>query len=214
MACGSYARLGTTLFDGLGFELPKGSSLGIRGPSGSGKSTLIELLLRLREPTTGTIQLEGRDLRVLDLHSVREQMAVAEDGDLIEATVEENIRLHRDHVGENDVREALEKVGLAEKVRELPTEIATPLHRDGMPLSSGEKARLLLARAIAAKPSVLFVDGLLDGLSEENQTGLAAVLFAKDAPWTLVLVSNEPGLLSKCEQVVDLDKNGPWRQSA
>ena len=204
---------GGPLLKSINLDVPRGSSLGVTGPTGSGKSTLIQLLWRLRDPSSGAIQLDGRDLRVLNVETLRHLVSVASPGEVVEGTVEENVRLHRSFVTDDDVRRALKDVALDNAVSRLPDEIATSLKQDGHPLSAGEALRLLLARAIVGRPRVLIVDGLLDGLSDENRAHLTDVLFAKDAPWTLVIASNVPEVLERCDQVLDLG-DGSERSAA
>ena len=204
---------GGPLLNGLSVDLPAGGRLGVTGPSGSGKSTLVQLLWRLRNPSAGAIQLDGRDLRSLNLESLRHLVAVASPNEVVEATLEENVRLHRVFVTDDDLRSALRDVGLNDAVSRLKDEASTILRQDGHPLSLNEVARLLLARAIAGGPRVLVVDGLLDGLSDENRRRLCDVLFAEDAPWTLVVTSNVPEVLERCDQVIKLG-DGQGRTAA
>lgn len=205
---------GSALLESVSLEVPAGSSLGVTGPSGSGKSTLVQLLWRLRQPSRGTIRVDGHDLRVINVDSLRDLMAVASPAELVEGTIEENVRLHRPRIGTDAVRAALDAVGLTDVVAALPDEIGTVLLHGGRPLSEGELARLLVARAIVGRPHVLVVDGLLDGLSEENRARLCDVLFAEDASWTLVITSNVPDVLERCSQVLQLGAGGSERSAA
>ena len=210
----SRAADGGPLISGLNVEIPAGSSLGVTGPTGSGKSTLAQMLWRLRDPAGGTIRLDGRDLRVLDLEFLRNVIAVAAPDQIVKASIEDNVRLSRVNVSGEDVRLALEAVGLTDVVGRLEFETQTILHHDGHPLSHGEIAQLLLARALAGKPKVLIVDGLLNGLTEKTRDLLCEVLFQRNAPWTLVVASNDPVVTARCDRVLDLGEDRSGRGAA
>lgn len=205
---------GEPLFDSISMEVPSGGSLGVTGPSGAGKSALAQLIWHLREPSRGVIQLDGHDLRSLHVESLRHLVTVASHTSVVEATLEENVRLHRVFVSDDDLHKALSAVELVEAVGRLPEEKATVLRRDGHPLSHGEIARLLLARAIAGRPRLLVVDGLLDSLEQDLRAQLCRTLFAKDTPWTLVVISNEADVLAHCDQILRLGEGGSGSSAA
>jgi ABC-type multidrug transport system fused ATPase/permease subunit len=117
-------------------------------------------------------------------------------------TVAENIRVGRSDLSAADVRRALEMVGLAETVARLPHGVATPLGSDGLPLSTNELLRLSIARAIAGRPRLLLIDGLLDGLDMRDCPELVASLFDRSAPWTLVIVTARDEILKRCDKTV------------
>jgi ABC-type multidrug transport system fused ATPase/permease subunit len=201
----AWARPGwPLLFEGVSARVPRGGRLGIRGPSGAGKGVLLELLWGLRKPARGVIRLDGRDLRELSLESLRRAAALVEHLEVVEGSIRENVRLARDHVSAEDVREALRRVDLLDELVRLPDGIDTALGAHGQPLSRGEMARLQVARAIAGRPRLLMVSDLFLRLSGAHRRGVLDVLFDSDAPWTLVVVSNESDVLERCDQVLEL----------
>ncbi|MFM9194421.1 MAG: ABC transporter ATP-binding protein, partial [Planctomycetia bacterium] len=102
-----------------------------------------------------------------------------------------------------DVRRALEMVGLADRVARLPQGVATPLASDGMPLSSNEISRLSIARALAGRPRLLLIDGLLDGLDIHGCPELVESILDRAAPWTLVIVTSRDDIENQCDRAVE-----------
>ncbi len=198
---------GHTLFSGVELSIQPGERIGITGPRSVGKSSLVELLWRLGEPTTGSIRLDDHDLRDLDLDGLRTQVAIISAIEIVHGTVRENVSLQRDGVTEDDVRSAIESVGLEDAVSELPNRLETTLHPHGRILSSGEVRRLMLARAIAGSPSLLAVDNIFDGSPPEVHEVVFDMLFDEARPWTLLVVSDLPEVLERCDRVLHLSRS-------
>jgi len=197
--------------------LQPGERLAIVGPSGSGKSTLVDLLFGLRTPDQGFILIDGVDLRDLSLASLRQTVAVVRGGEMIEASVTENVALGRPGVSHQDVREALQRVGLLDELLAQPDGLQTELATTGSPLSQGQLRRLLVARAIASRPRLLVVDEVIDAVDVEARDEVLRTLFDPEAPWSLLVVSHSEELIERCERVVVLrrgvleEKGGPPR---
>lgn len=195
---------GAPLFADVSLRVASGERVGIRGPSGAGKSKLLELVWGLRTPARGSIRVDGRDLRELSLESLRRTAGLVGRIELFEGSVRDNVHLARPFVSDEDVREALRRVGLLDDVERLPDGVHTRLAIDGQPLSSGQVVRLQVARAIAGRPLLLLVSDFFEGLEAHDRDRLLDVLFDRDAPWTLVLVTNAAGALERCERVYQL----------
>ncbi|MEO0653184.1 MAG: ABC transporter ATP-binding protein, partial [Planctomycetota bacterium] len=191
---------GGPLFSNVTFTANRGERIGIRGPSGAGKSVLLELAWGLRAPTAGNIRVDGRDLRELTLESLRRSVALVDGIDVIDATVRENVLMARPFVSDDKVREALQRVDLLDPVSSLPDGLETRLGVDGAPLSLGQLAELQLARAIAAEPRLLLVSDVFPILDSTERGRLFDVLFDRDAPWTLVFITNSEDALSRCDR--------------
>ncbi|MDQ3031612.1 MAG: ABC transporter ATP-binding protein/permease [Myxococcota bacterium] len=186
-------------------SIDPGDRVAITGPAGSGKSLLVELLGGLRAPQAGRVVMHGRDLRDLDLESVRERIAVVTRPAVIEGSVLDNVRMGREGIDRTRAREALAAVGLEEELEALAEGAHTMLGIDGAPLSRTQALRLTLARAIAARPSLLVVDHLLDGLDDEALEPVLSALTDVDAPWTLVVVTQDPRVRQRCTRGVRLE---------
>jgi ABC-type bacteriocin/lantibiotic exporter with double-glycine peptidase domain len=195
-------------FGGVNAMIPAGARAAIVGPSGTGKSTLLELLFGLREPAKGLITVDGIDMRDIRLETIREQTATVSHKEVFDGDIIDNVRLGRPGITLNDVRDALDAVGLLEDIQNFPHGMRTHLSTGGAPLSWGQQQRLMLARALAGKPRLLLVDGVLDRLDPNVRANLIPVLFDKHAPWTLVVVTTDPDILRACDHRIELQKIG------
>jgi len=172
------------------------------GPPGSGKTTLFEALCGLREPGHGVVEVDGIDLRGLSLEHLREQVALVGGPDIFLGTVSENVRVGRPDLSLAEVREALQVVGLTGVVHALPNGLNTPLTADGGPLSASQALRLTIARALAGRPRLLVLDGVLDGHDLRDCPDLLSRLFDRATPWTLIVASTNPAIVGRCDRIV------------
>ena len=184
-------------------EAAPGQRIAVVGKSGCGKSFLLETLALLRVPREGLLEFDGIDARSLDRAATRLRIALVGRAETFAGTVAENIRVGRDDLTAADVREALEMVGLHNRIARLPQGVGTPLGSDGLPLSTNEILRLSIARAIAGKPRLLLIDGVLDGLDVHDCPELIASLFVRETPWTLVVVTARDVITNSCDSTVD-----------
>lgn len=180
-----------------------GERVAIYGPSGGGKTFLLETLALLRLPTEGLLEFDGLDARSLDRAATRLQLAYLGQTETFADTVAENIRVGRTDLSATDVRRALEMVGLADEVARLPQGVATKIGSDGRPLSSNAIARLSIARALAGKPRLLMINGLLDTLDMRHCPQLLESLFDRSASWTLVVVTARDDIKQRCDRAVE-----------
>lgn len=196
---------------GVSVRIEAGERVAIVGPNGSGKSTLVKLLCRLYDPTTGTITSQGVDLRCLEPESFRARVAcLFQDAHAFEGTLAENLRLgHRTTATDAALANALEVVGLAARVRELPLGLATPLSRRlpcGVEWSSGELRRLLLARTLAQAADLLLLDEPFAALDGPAADALATALRSGDRMRTVVVVDHRRTVLTCVDRVVVLER--------
>ncbi|MFN2426851.1 MAG: peptidase domain-containing ABC transporter [Candidatus Binatia bacterium] len=195
------------LFSDLSLTLRPGSRVAVVCPAGYGASTLLNLVYGLRDPQKGMVLVDGIDVRHWDLFHLREQVALVRGSEIVDGTIADNVRFGRDDLTLDEVRRALECVGLIDEVLRLPGGLHTRLRAGGRPLSSTQRARLMLARATVVRPRLLMLDELLEGLDIQAVTELEAYLFGSDNPWTLVLVTRDPDLVGRCDEVVRI---GEW----
>jgi len=192
------------ILGGLSFRVPAGARLALAGPQGSGCSTLIDLVAAMREPTAGNILVDGLDLRSWDLEAYRCQVMVLRSQDILSATLIDNLRLGRPDITLGQVQAALAEVGLLTDVLAMPDGFATRLVTGGLPLSSRQRNRLLVARALLHRPRLLVIDEFLDGMDGENTSRLLDVVMDPARPWTLLLASRDPQLLRRFSTVINL----------
>lgn len=181
-----------------------GERLGVTGPHGGGKSTLADILFGLRPLSTGTMLVEGVDLRDVALDEWRARTALVRHVELFSGTIADNVRAGLE-VDDTQVADALRTVGLLDELRALPDGLSTQLQPHGRPLSHRQACRLMLARALLRSPRLLIVDGLLDLIDrDDDRAQLLDVLFAPGASWTLVCITAQPSVLARCTRVIHL----------
>jgi ATP-binding cassette subfamily B protein len=201
----SYGRGGAVL-DDVSFRAEPGETLAIVGASGSGKSTIADLLVRLLDPDTGTVRLDGHDLRTLRLSDLRRKVQlVDQDPVLFHASIDDNVRYANPDAPESAVAAALEAAGLARFVGALPDRGRTVVGDRGLALSAGERQRIALARAFLTSPSVLVLDepsAALDPVSERAVIdGYRSVMRGR----TTIVISHRLELVRAADQVVVID---------
>lgn len=196
---------GHEVFSNVSFEVPSGGRVALMGSQGSGCSTMLDVLLGLRYPTSGHISIAGFDLRSWYLEELRSSVMLIRSQDIVNGTIAENIRLGRPSVGLDDVQRALREVGLLDDVMALPLGMHTPLVTGGLPLSSRQRTRLLLARALVLKPRLLLLDDIFDGMDRSSMDELTSVILDPARSWTVIIATRDPLVSSKCSQQINLD---------
>lgn len=199
------------LLRGASLEVAAGERVVISGPEGSGKSVMMELIFGLREPWSGSIEVDGHDLRDWRLSSLRERVAVVRGPELFEGTILENLQLGRREVSMETLLEALRDVDLLDEVQALPQGLDTPLTSGAPQLSTSQAVRLSLARAVAGRPALLVVDEVLGKVSEATADFILSKLTSPERPWTLLLLSRDPQVRASCGRHVVLDTDGTLR---
>jgi ABC-type multidrug transport system fused ATPase/permease subunit len=139
------------------------------------------------------------------LEGLREHVMLLRGHDIVNGTIIDNIRLGRTEIGLDEVNAALKSVDLLDEILALPEGLKTPLITGGLPLSSRQRTRLLLARALAMKPRLLLLDDIFDGLDRDSLRRLTAPVFAADRTWTLVIATRHPEVAAKCDRSIELN---------
>jgi len=195
---------GYELLHKVSLRVPRGTHVAICGESGKGKSLLLDMLFGLREPVSGAININGIDPRDVRPDVLRRQVALARDVEIFAGTIAENVHLERPDIGIDNVRAAMELVGLAPLLQRLPGGLDTHLTASGGPLTTSQLRRLMLARAISGKPEILLIDELLDTLSDKEAEKILEQILSPEQSWTLILVTNRDLLKSMIGNVVQL----------
>lgn len=205
------------ILDGLDLWIPAGSSLALVGENGAGKTTLIKLLCRMYDPTEGSILLDGRDIREMDLTSLRTRLAVIfQDFVRYNLSAEDNVGFGSvSRLGDRELAtEAARRVGVLEKIEELPDGWTTPLAKEfgGVDLSGGEWQRIALARAIAAQvgteSDVLILDEPTASLDVRVEHDLYEQFERIAGESTTLLVSHRFSTVRMAERIVFLEEGG------
>ena len=126
--------------------------------------------------------------------------------DIVDGTIAENIRLGQPEVGLDTVQKVLNDVKLTDDFLALPDGLHTPLLTGGFTLSSRQRTRLLLARALALKPKLLMLDDIFDGMDTESINELTAVILDPALPWTVIISTRSNKVAMKCSQQISMDQ--------
>lgn len=200
----AYARFGRRpSFEGLSFTVEPGERVALLGSRGMGTSSILEVLLGMRAPLAGEVAIDGLDVRSWDLAALRSSACILRSTDVISGTIAENVRLGDLAITPASVQHAIDEVGLGATVRALPHGLATPLVTGGLPLSGRHRARLLAARALAARPRLLLLDEILDG-HEGTLDALARVLIDAPLPWTVIVATRDPRVATRIGRVIEI----------
>lgn len=208
---------------GLNLRIEQGEALGVAGPSGSGKSTFAQLLLGLREPSTGKVRANGIDLREVDRAWWTMRVAmVPQEPHLITGTVAENIRFFRDGIDERALRRAASQANILDEILAMPDGFETHLGERGSQLSGGQKQRLSIARALVGAPELLMLDEPTSALDGRSESLIRATIQSLRGDVTVVIIAHRMSLLETCNRVLviedgrvtDLDTPAALRQSS
>jgi ATP-binding cassette subfamily B protein len=185
----------------LALSLRRGRCYSIVGPSGTGKSTLADILLGLVTPSSGTISINGHDVRAVDLRN--RVILVEQQPRIFSASVRDNLNLGLES-SEADVAEALDAVEMTVTVGKLPQGLDTMLDYQGANLSGGQRQRLAIARALLRKPEILILDeatSALDGATEQ-----IVVRRVKESMRNgiLIIITHDPELAAAADEIIDL----------
>jgi ABC-type multidrug transport system fused ATPase/permease subunit len=189
--------------DGVTLTLHSGEAVGVIGPSGGGKSTLVQVLLRLRPPTRGTVSVSGVPYEDIDAASWHRLVTlVPQEPKLFQGTVAENIAFFRHGVTRDQVEEAARLAHVLDDVLALPSGFDTELGPRGSGLSGGQKQRIAIARALVGAPRLLVLDEPSSALDVRSERLLQQTIEDLKGHVTLVIVAHRLTTLTCCDRVI------------
>jgi len=190
---------------GFKVRVDRGARLALTGVSGSGKSTFIDAVCGYSTLPGWAVEIDGVDILHVERSSLRSHIGLVRGTELFRGTILENIRVGRDEIPLTEIQETLARVGIWEAIQALPQRLNTVLGSNGVPLSEGQAQALMLARALIRKPRLLIIDETLDHIQDLDERRLLSdVLFAPNAPWTLIIVTTREDLLRRCQKIIEL----------
>ncbi|MCW2622416.1 MAG: transporter related protein, partial [Frankiales bacterium] len=201
----SFAFGGAQILHGVDLDVTAGRTIALVGPTGSGKSTLAGLLVRLVDPSAGTVTVDGTDVRLLAEGEVAAHAAlVPQTTFLFDDTVRGNVTLGLD-VPDADVWSALRLAQAEGFVAGLPHGLDTRVGERGTTLSGGQRQRLSLARAVVRRPRLLVLDDATSAVDPQVEQRILAGLRDSDTASTVVVVAYRTATISLADEVVFLD---------
>lgn len=195
-----------TLHD-ITIDVPAGTTLGILGRTGSGKSTIANLAPRLFDATSGSVLVDGVDVRRWNLESLRSAIGfVPQDPFLFSTTIARNMTFGRGDLSVAELRPLLETAGLDTDLAEFPSGLATPVGERGVTLSGGQKQRLTLARAVAGDPRILILDDSLSSVDAATERRILERLDDVRKGRTAIVISHRVSSVAKADRIAVIDE--------
>ncbi|MBG7616291.1 ATP-binding cassette domain-containing protein [Brevundimonas sp. BAL450] len=192
--------------EGFDLTVRPGETVALVGPSGAGKSTVFRLLLRFYDPQTGTVRVDGVDVREADPGAVRERFAwVSQEAPLFSESAIENIRFGREDVRLEEARDAAERAQALTFLDALPEGFDTPLGERGRSLSGGQRQRLAIARALVRNAPILLLDEATSALDAENERLVQAALDQAMEGRTTLVIAHRLATVLRADRIVVMD---------
>lgn len=197
------------IFRNLSFTVKKGERIGIVGRTGVGKSSLIYLLLRFYEPVEGALKIDGVDLRDVTFSSLRAQMAlVSPDTFLFHTTIEENIRYGKPGATLNQVMEAAKSAAIHDEIMSFPEGYQTVTGPGGATLSSGQRQRVAVARAILRDAPILLLDEATSAMDTASEARVQAALDRLSVGRTSIVIAHRLSTVKNADRIVVFAEKG------
>ena len=195
------------VLDGISLRVTAGQRIAIVGGSGAGKTTLVNLLPRFYDVTTGSLRINGQDIRDVTLKSLRSQMGiVTQDTILFNDTVANNISYGSREASREQVVDAARRANAHGFIMELPQQYDTPIGDQGVRLSGGQKQRLAIARAMLRNPPIMILDEATSALDTESERLVQSALHTLMAGRTVFAIAHRLSTIADCDRIVVLER--------
>jgi len=197
---------GSDVLRDVDLSIEPGETFALVGATGAGKSTIAKLITRFYDPTSGSVTIDGHDLREVDIDSLRVQLGVVpQEPFLFHGTIRDNVAFARPDATIEEINEAIRRVGLNEVVEQLADGIDTLVHERGVSLSAGERQLLALARAFVARPRVIVLDEATSSLDLRSEAQIERALALLLEGRTAVLIAHRLATAMKADRVAVVD---------
>ncbi|MBD8027961.1 ABC transporter ATP-binding protein [Ureibacillus sp. Re31] len=198
-----------TILDNISFELKAGEMTAFVGPSGAGKTTICSLIPRFYDVKSGSISIDGIDIRDMTKRSLREQIGIVQqDVFLFTGTIRENIAYGKRGATEEEIQHALKKAHLEEFVQGLSEGLETQIGERGLKLSGGQKQRLAIARMFLKNPPILILDEATSALDTETEKIIQDSLAELAENRTTLVIAHRLATIKDADRVIVVTPNG------
>ncbi len=205
----AYFPQGQKTLNHINLSIKEGTSLALVGATGGGKSTIVKLLTKLYDGYTGTITVDGQDLKLLDGDSLREHMAIVpQDIVLFDGSVAFNISLNRPGITQSMIEEASRLAQADRFIRELPQGYDTVIKEQGKNLSQGQKQLVAFARALVTNPNIVILDEATSSIDPESEKAIQEATTAILKDRTVVVIAHRLATIQQCDQILVVERGG------
>ena len=202
----TYPTNATPVLSDLSLQIHPGERVAIVGPSGAGKTTLFQLLLRFYDPQSGSIELNGTDIRSIELHQLRKLIGIVpQDVVIFSSNAMENIRYGRPDASDAEVLHAAHLAAADEFITRLPDSYQTFLGDRGMRLSGGQKQRIVIARALLKNPPLLLLDEATSALDAESEHLVQQALEVAMKNRTTLVIAHRLSTVKQADRIIVLE---------
>ena len=191
---------------GITLEMKPGQTIALVGHTGSGKSTIANLISRFYDPTSGSVKIDGHDLRDVSLQSLRRQISVVlQDTFIFSGTIMENIRFGRPGALDEEVKAAAKAIGADKFINNLPNGFETEVEERGNILSVGERQLLSFARALLADPRIIILDEATASIDTETEVQIQHALKTLLKGRTSIIIAHRLSTIREADKIFVLD---------
>jgi len=203
----TYPDSGIKALQNISLKINAGESVAILGRTGAGKSSLASLVSRLYDPDNGSILIDGKDIKTLNLDILRKSVGyVPQDVFLFSETIAENIAFGTQlAISREEIEQAAKNAEIYDNIKGFPKGFETKLGERGITISGGQKQRISIARAIVGKPHILIFDDCLSAVDTETEKGIINNLTSVMKDKTTLIISHRVSSVAHCDQIYVLD---------
>ncbi len=202
----TYGGAGAESLSDIHIRVPKGQTVGIIGGTGSGKSSLVNMIPRFYDATSGTVRVDGRDVKTYGMEELREKIGIVlQKAVLFRGTIRDNLLWGNGAATDEELWEALRLAQAKEFVETKEGRLDAPVAQEGRNLSGGQRQRLTIARALVAKPEILILDDSASALDYATDTALRRALKELPGETTVFIVSQRASSIQHADQIIVLE---------